>query len=276
MTEIYTLDQNYFRSEELKQLIEDRPRAKFLIPDAALLEMCKGPQWRETMRGSLGALSSIPGRVSVSLSVGVAFQMECAELKSMEGRLVDKAFTKVIRLAMNDLKAGSDSPAGLGLIAAHIEEIQPDIEKHELNHVKNQEEFLKRDGLLKTVLGPTASKELRQTPPDEHRLGAIYSMAFECATVFLRKKGFSDVRIKKFLKNKPLVLRYFISCFWHNMEWVSKGGIDSRPGARITNDLIDQDYVIMASFFGKLMTKDTPVARAYSEMKHLLAIHTAI
>ncbi|MBA1302659.1 hypothetical protein [Pseudomonas carnis] len=161
MTEIYTLDQNYFRSEELKQLIEDRPKAKFLIPDAALLEMCKGPQWRETMRGSLATLSSIPGRVSVSLSVGVAFQMECAELKSMEGRLVDKAFTKVVRRAMNDLKAGSDSPAGLGLIAAHIEEIQPDIEKHELNHVQNQEKFLKRDGLLKTVLGPTASKELR-------------------------------------------------------------------------------------------------------------------
>lgn len=270
------MDQNYFRSEELKQLIEDRPKAKFLIPDAALLEMCKGPQWRETMRGSLATLSSIPGRVSVSLSVGVAFQMECSELKSMEGRLVDKAFTKVVRRAMNDLKAGSDSPAGLGLIAAHIEEIQPDIEKHELNHVKNQEKFMKRDDLLKTVLGPTASKELRQTPPDEHRLGAIYSIAFECATVFLRKKGFSDVRIKGFLKTKPLVLRYFISCFWHNMEWVSKGGIDSRPAARITNDLIDQDYVITASFFGELLTKDTPVARAYSEMKQLLAKQGAI
>ena len=69
-------------------------------------------------------------------------------------------------------------------------------------------------------------------------------MAFECAIGFLSKKGFSDVRIKGFLKTKPLILRYFISCFWHNMEWVSKGGIDSRPAARITNDLIDQDYVI--------------------------------
>lgn len=89
---------------------------------------------------------------------------------------------------MNDLKAKSDSPAGLGLIAAHIDEIQPVLEKHELNHAKKQEKFLKRD-CLKLFSGRRHPNELRQTPPDEHRLGAIYSMALECATVFLRDKG---------------------------------------------------------------------------------------
>lgn len=214
-------------------------------------------------------------------SVGFALRRRCASngMRGAEkhGRTFGRqSFHQSRSTGDDDLKAGSDSSGGLGLIAAHIEEIQPDIEKHELNHVKNQEEFLKRDGLLKTVLGPTASKELRQNPPDEHRLGAIYSMGFECTTVFLRRRGFSDVRIKGFLKTKPLVLMYFISCFWHNVEWVSKGGIDSRPAARITNDLIDQNYVIMVSFFGELLTKDTPVARAYSEMKQLLTKQTAI
>ena len=198
MTEIYTLDQNYFRSGELKQLIEDRPKAKFLIPDAALLEMCKGPQWRETMRGSLAALSSIPGRVSVSLSVGVAFQMECAELKSMEGRLVDKAFTKVVRLAMNDLKAGSDSPAGLGLIAAHIEEIQPDIEKHELNHVKNQEKFLKRDGLLKLFSGRRHPKNYGKPHRMSIALGPFIQWPVNVRQYFFGKRDFRTSASKGF------------------------------------------------------------------------------
>lgn len=272
MREIFTLDQNYFRSAELKQLIEDRPNAKFVIPDVALLEMCKGPKWRETMQGSLEALLPIPGRVSVSHSLGVAFATECAELKSIEGKMADKEFTKVLRLAMNDLKTGVDSSNGLGLIAAHVEGVQHDLQKHELNHEKNQQKFLERDNLLKEALGPRVSKKLRQGTSDEYRLAIIRSMAVECATVLLRNNGVSDIRIKGFLKTRPLVLRYFLSCFWHNMEWVSNGGINSRPDTRITNDMFDQDYVIVASFFGKLLTKDSPVAKAYSDMTQLLTM----
>ncbi|WP_024690609.1 hypothetical protein [Pseudomonas tremae] len=270
MREIYTLDQNYFRSAELKQLIRDRPTVKFVIPDVALLEMCKGPRWRETMKGSLEALLPSPGRVSVSLSLGVAFAKECADLKSIEGKMVDKEFTKVLRLAMNDLKTDVDSHNGLGLIAAHVEGVQLELQEHELNHENNKRKFLARDTLLREVLGSRASKELRQGASNEHRLAAIHNMSVECATVFLRNRGVSDARIKGFLRTKPLVLRYFLSCFWHNMEWVSNGGITTRVDTRITNDMLDQDYAIVASFFGKLLTKDTPVAKAYADMSQLL------
>jgi len=58
MTKIYVLDQNYLRSNELKTLIVDEPQAKFVLPDIALLKMCKGDKWRETMQRSLETLSS--------------------------------------------------------------------------------------------------------------------------------------------------------------------------------------------------------------------------
>lgn len=270
MREMYTLDQNYFRSAELKQMILDRPTAKFVIPDVALLEMCKGPKWRETMQGSLEALLPIPGRVSVSLSRGVAFAKECADLKSIDGKMVDKEFTKVLRLSMNDLKTGVDSNNGLGLIAAHVQGVQLDLQQHELNHENNKKNFLERDNLLREALGSRASKELRQGAPDEHRLAVIHSMAVQCATGLLRKGGASDARIKGFLRTRPLVLRYFLSAFWHSMEWVSKGGIHSRSDADITNDMLDQDYVIVASFFGQLLTKDRTAAKAYVDMNQLL------
>jgi hypothetical protein len=50
---IYIVGQNYFRSNELKVLVSDEPNVKFVIPNVALLEMCKADKWKETMQGSL-------------------------------------------------------------------------------------------------------------------------------------------------------------------------------------------------------------------------------
>lgn len=66
------------------------------------------------------------------------------------------------------------------------------------------------------------------------------------------------------------MLRYFLSDFWHSMEWVSKRGAHSRSDADITNDMLDQDYVIVASFFGQLLTKDRTAGKAYMDMNQLL------
>lgn len=57
------------------------------------------------------------GKHGFSRAFQDAFAKEYADLKSIEGKMVDKEFTKVLRLAMNDLKAGVDSHNGLGLIA---------------------------------------------------------------------------------------------------------------------------------------------------------------
>ena len=62
-------------------------------------------------------------------------------------------------------------------------------------------------------------------------LGQFIQWPWNARQYFSGIRAYWDIRIKGFLKTKLLVLRYFISCFWHNVEWVSKGGIDSRPAA---------------------------------------------
>ena len=65
---IYVLDQNYLRSSELKALVLSEPNARFVIPDIALVEMCKGPKWRDVMQMSLQTMSTCPTRVFHSMA----------------------------------------------------------------------------------------------------------------------------------------------------------------------------------------------------------------
>ncbi|WP_439894707.1 hypothetical protein ACTACV_18715 [Pseudomonas syringae] len=209
MAKIYVLDQNYLRSDDLKNLIASDPHAKFVLPDVALLEMCKGNRWRETMVGSLATLSQAPGRVMHSMSIGEAMRFELAEMKSIHGRLLPKDLTKLIRSIMRDVAANDLSGPGVSMISMSIEDVQNEIRKDELDHDRNQASLKTRTAIMKTALGTARLKELKSVAPEEVRLGVIHAVAHDLVQKFLASEGHSSNRITSFLKTKPLLLRFF-------------------------------------------------------------------
>lgn len=271
MAKIYVLDQNYLRSDELRALVVDEPDAKFVLPDIALLEMCKGDKWKETMQRSLETLARAPGRVMQSMSVGEALNFELANVKSIEGRLLPKGLTQFVRSIMRDVAANDQFGPGVTLISKSIQKAQEEIRNEELDHGRNQLSLRTRTGIIKSALGNERLRELKNgTVPDDVRLAVINSVSNDLVQTFLANEGHSPNRIKSFLKTKPLVQRFYLLSVRHAFEWARNGGLESYPAEKVTNDIIDQEYVAIASFFDGIKTRETRVNEADQELRKLL------
>jgi hypothetical protein len=271
---IYVLDQNYLRTTELETLVATEPGATFVLPDVALLEMCKGEKWRDVMQMSLATLSQCPTRVFHSLSVGEALNSELQTLKSIHGRLLPRELKKFIRSILEDISAGT-STNGIATLTSGMVKVQEEVRSNELNHERNQASLLTRTKIIKDVLGAKALRQLKNgLDNDTDRLKLVYRIAFDLASSHLKNEGVSDNKIKVFLKTKPLLLRYFLLSVRHPVEWAKTNGLDSMSPDKITNDILDQQYVVIASFFDAILSRETRVRDADADLRALLRMDT--
>jgi len=269
---IYVLDQNYFRSDALRELCLAEPAAKFVIPDIALLEMCKGPKWLETMQGSLETLAEHPTRVFHSLAVGETLNRELRTLKSIEGHLLPRDFKALIRSVLEDIKAGTVA-SGLEIIKSRIAQAQQEIHAEELNHARNRHSLLTRTEIIKKALEGGPLKELRSGVSDDDRLGLIRSVSLDLLKTFLaEKEGHPANKITAFLRTRPMLLRYYYLSVRHAVEWARTGGLESYPAEKVTNDMFDQEYVAIGSFFDRLLSREQRVMDSDADLRRLLSM----
>ena len=56
----------------------------------------------------------------------------------------------------------------------------------------------------------------------------------------------------------------------HAFDWAKNGGLESYPAEKATNDILDQEYVAIASFFDKIKSRETRVNDADADLRQLL------
>ena len=259
----YVLDQNYLRDNNLRDHVSSNLISKFVIPDVGLLEMCKGDQWNETMLMSFEILSACPGRVFLSLSIGEALNYELEHGRSIEGRLLPRAFRDFIRAALADVAAGGGGDA-IDLVKRKILDAQRGMQMDELNHLNNQQSLIQRVGIIQSILAGEPLRLLRggRVSP-EHRLEVIRKISNDLFLEFLLNHGFTRNKARMFIKKRPLVLRFFYVSVRQCLDWAARGGVLTMAPERISNDILDQDYVLIGSFFDCLLSREARVQEAY-------------
>ena len=70
------IDQNYLRDSHLEEILASNSDLVFVLPDVAIMEMCKSSSWKTTMNRSLKVLSGNPHKVYLSIGIGEAFRYE--------------------------------------------------------------------------------------------------------------------------------------------------------------------------------------------------------
>ncbi len=267
---IYVLDQNYLRAEELGNLIAAEPHSKFVIPDIALLEMCKGDKWKETIQRSFEILSACPGRVFHSLSIGEGLNYELEHGESIEGKLLPCNFRRFARAILANVAAGGAGNA-IDIIRAKILDAQLDIHLIELNHLNNQQSLIQRVGIIESALTGEPLRILRSGKASrEDRLALIRNVTLDLCSTFLQNHGLSGNKVRVLLKQKPLVLRFFYVSVRHCVDWAAKGGVLSMAPEKLSNDILDQDYVLVGSFFDRLLSKETRVQEADADLREFM------
>lgn len=158
------------------------------------------------------------------------------------------------------------------MISEKILEAQEDIRSEELDHGRNDRSLKTRTQIIEQVLNGEPLKQLKNgRASDDDRLALIHRISLDLLRSHLEQGGSSKNKIKVFLKTKPLLLRYFFLSVRHAVEWAKMGGLASLPTAKVTNDILDQDYVAIGSFFDKILSKERRVLEADADLRLLLA-----
>jgi hypothetical protein len=264
----YVLDQNVMRRPVLADLVRSQQDASFILPDTALVEMVKSGRWEDTMRKSFAALASAVSRTFVSLSVSEAMRLEKATMRPVDrASLLRVEFTELVRELIPALTGMGGSPA-LDSIRARVDALRPGLLAEELDSVAEKSHVEHLVELLEKACGREMSKELRSGRMGRNaRLGLIQLKGDE---MLIRDFDIDPDEAAVFRRSKPLLLRNVYLKLCHAMWWAQHGGLGTAKPTTVLNHRLDQEYVLIGSFFDATLTEDKQATEADADLRLLL------
>lgn len=275
-SKIYVLDQNAMRKPELYNLIQSEPRVKFVIPDTALLEMSKSDQWEETFRRSFEILRPVVTRCLMSLSVQEARDLERKHHRSAEGYLLDDAFTEMLRGAIVDSQAGGGRT--MDFLKRRMTEVRKEFRQNELSPQANRQDVQGVIDRMREELTPEEIKLCKRPGLDGRvarlRLARSFGDAFFVSR--MKSDAVPDPVARRLWKTKSVSRRWWYLIAHHALQWIGDGGVEVASDKVIVNDVLDQDYVLLGSFFDGVMSFENDVQNAYLDLLAMLALPPSV
>ena len=268
MQKVYAiLDQNYLRKID-SEYFRDNPNIILIIPDAGLMEMCKSDSWKEIMFNSLKGLSDNPTKCNTTIGIGQAFRYETKNRHSIDGKWFDKELTQLLRKLLTEISQSKDSEV-IKRMGKDMISIQDKLKNDELNDTMNKKMLGDQIDIIKGMISPENLKALRAKKITlQEKLDTIKESAPSFLRESLYQAGFPKNIIGNFLKQKPALLRWTYLRIWYELDWIEKGGFDNAK--TITNDYIDQDYILTATFFDKFLSCDQKAIDAYKAISKII------
>ena len=249
------IDQNYFRKPALVNLLKTDTNALIAIPDVALIEMCKSPQWESTLRASLLPLAPYTERCVCLTNVGEPLSYEAENHKAFEGSFINKDFTAVFRSLVIELSSG-DGPE-IARFRKEVPLIIKEIEAEDLNHKANKNSLSGTVGVLHDSFSKQVTKALRNgSINQEIEIQLITQNMPELMTSYMDKVSFPNEYRESYLEKKPFAYRFVALRLWLSIHWLKKGGLKTLPELKATNYIMDNEYALMASYFDGFLSED--------------------
>ncbi len=276
---LIVLDQNKLRedrSPELVHMLENEPETCFVLPDIAFIEMTKKSSSREeTLMGSLRLLSRYPQRVRVARGVQDCLKVELATLIPTDRNLIHEEHTAhFVRLLQT--VGGSGDNVGAEDLKRIVEDpngVHAELAKFFFDHNANKARIRAvidemKEGLHKPVLKDLRASRLKR----EDWINIIHGLGNLFMKRFLLSRNAPLSAIQAFRECKPMMLREHYSTVWLGLDWIRAGGFDSVSPDKITNDTIDHDYVLTATYSDGLLSGDHRVNSAYDDLSAVLEL----
>lgn len=270
--EIYVVDQNVMRRMELTKFMTAHPSARFVIPDTGLLEMVKSEQWEETFRRSFEVFVPVVTRCFMSISVQEARDLELKRRASVEGLLLPADFTKLLRCAILESQSGSGPT--MSQLRTQMTEIQREIQQEDLNAQANRIELRRLVDELRSKLTKEEVKACRQEGIVGRlaRVGIAHGVGDAVYMAHMKNIGVPDQVSRRLWKAKSMTRRWCYLLVHHALQWLGDGGLDTATDKVVLNDVLDQDYVLMGSFFDGVLSLETDIQFAIEDLKVMLRL----
>lgn len=265
------VDQNYLRTESLRAILTEQHDIRIVLPDMAMLEMTKSDKRELTVQQSLQALACHPSRIFVSRATSECLKYELENGCPVTGHLCFREATQFLRSVLLAVATGTPTEEYLRVVKDpedHLSGLKQDY----LSHHVNKERSLELVDATKREMSNEFAKRVRGArATHEERLAFVREKAPSLLFDVLLDNGFRREKARGLIRRKPMLLRYFYVKLWACLEWEEQGRLEGMAGKKISNDLLDHEYILAATFFDGVLSDEPRVNKAYQAVSALLA-----
>lgn len=263
------IDQGMYRSEALAKLIAD-PDMLFVIPDAALMEMCKSTRWEQTLRGSLEQLATVPDRVFLARGNGECLKAELDRGRPLElDDLISLEATEWLRAILVEI-AHRRHGERLEVMAAEIEKVNATARTDYLDDMQNLASLRGLISTLESAYTADFQKRLRSGKVGEDEYVAVVSNA-AASVVNDGSMKLSAGWVDTFFTARSYAARWLWLRVETVTEWLAKGGVENVAASKVTNSDVDRHYLVLASYCDQLLTGDRAMQEKDRKLRAALA-----
>lgn len=260
------IDQNCLRDEDILRERVTRARTHgelIVLPDTAFIEMTKNAEWELTIKESLRILAKYSAGVVVSYSPGQLLRME-RDSGRAHCDIVDHIATPQIRSLLDEIDRGENN--FLEIIKPLVVDAQAVFRNQKLNHEGNRKYVAAAVGFWELSLPMTAIKQLRRNDRKLFCELLASSHVVEMCRISMEGLGWA-AGSSSYLASSPSVTSHNFLCIAAlGLRYVADGGIEGKSAEKVTNDVADLDYLLMATFCKELLTKDQKLNELYENV----------
>ncbi|MBQ1782378.1 MAG: hypothetical protein II007_01850 [Gammaproteobacteria bacterium] len=266
----YVVDQNYFRKDDLKNLVNNSSN-RFIVTDSALLEMSKSEQWESTIRASLKTISEIPDQVDFIISIDEAMAFENSNNRAItKNDLVREDYNAFFKGLLGEIKRqefGTSFTLLKSKLSANVDVFRSGI----LNHQQCKLTFGGLIERIKDDINPDFKNALvKKQITDDALNQEIRSLVPAAFTKYFSEMGYAGSKANDFVNENPINARYLYVCLLRAFKWISNGGFEGYKPEKVTNELLDNSYVILGSYFDGILSYEKSVQNLHFNLKKVL------
>lgn len=266
MRRIYTVDSNFLRREELRELAHEPQEHLFIVPDLVMFEAIKPARRELTLRQSLRILSEIPDRVFLGSSVSELLQLELGGRRALQGFSAYLEATPVMQRILEAVRDEATNEVLDEILQDPSGHITKLIDDH-LNHEKNraaahQFQYAGLEGIFSLEFKSRLRRD--DVGAEELAIVAQHTAVQGCFDSLRNFHDFSDEEALNMVNSHGVVLRYHYVKVWFSLNLSIRDQLKTRSAEQISNDGIDIHNAIIASEFGNFLTRDELAAGAAS------------
>ena len=278
----YVIDTNYLRTPanpaalnrpDLGQLLaSSAPNDRFILTDTAIIEQMKNAQWESTARASFRIISQHPQKIWLAKAPGDLMQGEI-DTGRETAELIDLPLSEGFRVLLQEIAGNASGPA-MAHARTTILAAQADLAQQQQNHVANLQALTLACTDIRGAIDIAGYRRIPDpNQKDLVRLHRVKTLAQTAVRRLLELERRPASLGQTLAYGCGILLRYHIGLYCLGFKWALNGTLSPDP-TRATNELMDLNHALIASYCDDILTEEASVREMRRDI--VQAIHTNI
>ena len=258
------VDTNFLRKAELETALQSAANTdRFVLADTAVLETMKNAQWESTARRSFQIISHHPQKIWLAKAPGDLLAEEITTGQETRD-IIDSSRSGGFRSMLQEIASGIDGTA-MAFARANVTAAQSDLTQQQQNHPANLQGLRVAFGDIRNSFDIAAYRRIPDATQKEMiRLHRIKTLAQASVRKLAELEGKSTEIGIALANGRGILVRFQIGYYCLGFKWAVNNGLDSFPAERATNEVMDLDHALIATYFDEILSEETSVR----ELRH--------